>query len=66
LQELSGIKGKFILSQFSSSLLSKYIKRNGWNVKEVELPCLTGNLKGKKSRKRELLVYNYTNEPTLF
>ena len=66
LHELSGIKGKFILSQFSSSLLSKYIKRNGWNVKEVELPCLTGNLKGKKSRKRELLVYNYTNEPTLF
>lgn len=66
LETLSNLQGKFILSQFENPILREYIDRNSWNVKEIMLPCLTSNLKASHRRKKELLIYNYTIEPTLF
>lgn len=63
---LSQIEGRFILSHFQNDLISKYIKNNDWNVKTVELPMRVSNFHGNSRKKQEILVYNYTNEPTLF
>jgi DNA adenine methylase len=36
LKALSNIKGKFLLSSYSSDILSKYIKNNNWNYQEYK------------------------------
>lgn len=66
LETLSNLQGKFILSQFGTPMLMDYVEKNGWKVKEIMLPCLTANMKAAQRRKKELLVYNYTIQPTLF
>lgn len=68
LELLSGIKGKFILSNYWSDLLSKYIDRNKWNYKQIEMDLKVNHLgKGAKIGKRtEILVYNYTIQQSLF
>lgn len=63
---LSIIKGKFILSNFSSQVLKKYIKQNNWNVETIDKNMNVSNFKDGPRRKKELLVYNYTIQPTLF
>lgn len=64
---LTGIKGKFILCNFSSQLLNRYIKENGWNIEVRDMPLRVANriTKGTK-RKQEVIVYNYNLEPKLF
>lgn len=66
LKILSNIKGKFILSNYPSNILSEYIQRNGWYVQTEIKSMPMSNLNGKGHRKEELLVYNYPIEPTLF
>ncbi len=59
LQLFSSIKGKFLLSSYPSKLLNKYIRKNKWHSKEIEMPLnITAKYKtGKK--KREVLTANY-------
>ena len=57
LKVLSGIKGKFLLSNYSSRLLLRYVKRNGWYTKKVKLKAVN-----KSGRKIEILVANYSLE----
>lgn len=64
---LGNIKGRFILSNYMSPLLKKYIKKNKWKYISVDMPLQVANfnIKGKR-RKEEILVCNYTSEPNLF
>ena len=65
LKLLAGIKGKFILSNFPSELLKKYIDDNGWNTKTIDLQMRVANFNTPR-RKQEMLVYNYQLESQLF
>ncbi len=67
LELLTTIKGKFILCNFSSSMLDHYIEQMKWQKKEKDMPLRVANrvTKGTK-RKQELMVYNYIIEPSLF
>jgi len=59
LKLLSAIKGKFLLSSFPSPLLEKYIRKNKWKMKEIEMPLsVTAKYKTNK-RKTEVLTANY-------
>ena len=51
---LSNIKGKFLLTNFSSRVLKKYVKRQGWFIKKLKLKGAN-----KTKRKVEILVANY-------
>lgn len=63
---LSSIKGKFILSNYWSSLLHEYVQANGWAYMEFDLPLRVANLT-KSKRKLEVLVSNFSlKEPSLF
>ena len=62
LQLLSKIKGKFLLSSYPSDLLHKYIKKNKWQTKEIEMPLsIAAKYKGGK-KKTEILTANYSIE----
>jgi DNA adenine methylase len=53
-------KGKFLLSNYNSKMLTEYIKRNGWNKEEF-----TFNNKGMRKNdlsRTEVLVWNYEQE----
>jgi DNA adenine methylase len=59
LRQLSGIKGKFLLSSYPSELLNKYIKKNKWHTKEIEMSlAITARYQNGK-RKSEVLTSNY-------
>jgi len=59
LKVLSSIKGKFLLSSYPSSLLSRFIQKNKWYTKEIEMPlAVTARYKSSK-RKTEVLTANY-------
>jgi DNA adenine methylase len=59
LQLLSRIKGKFLLSSYPSPLLKKYIRKNKWHTKEIEMPLnIIAKYKSGK-RKTEVLTANY-------
>lgn len=62
---LSAIKGRFILSNYDSPLLKKYVKANKWLIKEIDMPLQVANFNSPR-RKKEVLVYNYITEPQLF
>ena len=66
LDRLTTIKGKFILCNFASDLLSKYVNDNGWNMTIKDMPMRVANLGGYSRRKQEVMVYNYNLEPKLF
>ncbi|EJL74343.1 DNA adenine methylase [Chryseobacterium populi] len=60
LKTLELIEGKFLLSSYSSELLTCYTKRNGWYNKMIDFPlavCSGVGAKGK--RKMEILTANY-------
>ena len=59
LQLLSTIKGKFLLSSYPSPLLSKYIKKNKWHVKEITLPLDVIARYNTGKNKTEVLTANY-------
>jgi DNA adenine methylase len=67
LKVLTAVKGRFILCNFESEMLNKYITENGWNKTVIDMPLRVANriTKGTK-RKQEVLVYNYETEPKLF
>ena len=58
LQRIENLEGKFILSNYNSDLLRDYIKKNSWNVKEIDINC---SIPGKMGhvRKSELIVTNF-------
>lgn len=67
LRMIENIEGKFILSNYMSTLLKKYIKKNDWNYQTIDLPLQVANFNGTgQRRKQEVLVYNYNIYPNLF
>lgn len=60
LEELSRIKGKFLLSSYSNDILSEYAARFGWRQVEIEMHKSAGFTQGE--RKVEVLTYNYDAE----
>ncbi len=66
LKVLSGIKGKFILSNFMSEVLLDYIRKYGWNYEIYDKKCMIPALINQPRRKQEVLVYNYEIYPSLF
>ncbi|MDR2129578.1 MAG: DNA adenine methylase [Odoribacteraceae bacterium] len=61
---LSGIKGKFILSNYWSQTLKFHVIKNGWNYRVIEMPLIASRDRGRT--RNEVLVYNYITEPSLF
>jgi len=61
------VKGKFLLSSYTSDILADYIARNGWEFKTitVRLQAPRKATNGNKS-KTEILVRNYDVYKTLF
>lgn len=67
LSMLKKIEGKFILSNYMSPLLKRYIKECKWNFQVLDMPLQVANFNNKGvRRKQEVLVYNYTIQPNLF
>lgn len=64
LDMLAGIKGKFILSNYNSPLLDRYIEENRWIKKEIHTHCslYTKTKKFHKVKKTEVLVTNFEYE----
>jgi DNA adenine methylase len=59
LETIAGIKGKFLLSSYPSSILEEYKDTNKWEQIEINLfISVSSNLKEKK-RKTEVLTKNY-------
>lgn len=57
LELLSTVNGKFMLTMFPHEILDKYIKQNGWKVKEI-----TRTISASKTNRRkqvELITMNY-------
>lgn len=64
---LSMIKGKFILSHFWNNQLREAINKFNWKVCEIDsLMTVANNCRATLRRKKELLVYNYDIELSLF
>lgn len=57
LKRLAKFKGKFLLSSYPSTLLSKYIKKYKWKVKRVKKAVAVTKLTDKQ--KIEMIVMNY-------
>lgn len=64
LKVLSQIKGKFLLSNFPSPTLDRYVEEHGWHVKKLRKLGNAGNQSKMKAKnvKTELLVANYRIE----
>ena len=56
---LSTIKGKFLLSSYPSDLLNKYIQKNKWHTKEIEMPLAVTARYNTHKKKTEVLTANY-------
>ncbi len=56
LDNLSNIKGKFLLSSFPSTILDDYIAKFSWSTKEIEMTCSASKLRKKKV---EVLTANF-------
>lgn len=59
LKQLSKIQGKFLLSSYPSQILSKYVKKYGWNQWSLESGVTVNNKGGYMKRKIEVLTSNY-------
>lgn len=55
---LQTIKGKFILSNYESDMLSDFINRNNWHLMKIKLPLKIANFT-KARQKVEVLIFNY-------
>lgn len=67
LDELSQIKGKFILSNFDSDILNEYCRSQGWHKKVIERKSMIPAMIHKPRRKFEILVWNFeTGQKDLF
>ena len=56
---LAGIKGKFLMSSYPSTILQKYAKEKGWYMWSVEQGVSINNKSGYIKRKIEVLTSNY-------
>jgi DNA adenine methylase len=63
LDQISTIKGKFMLSHFNHPVIDKYIEKYSWQKESFEM---RHQAKSKIARKTEILVMNYKPVPTLF
>lgn len=59
LKLLSIIKGKFLLSSYPSELLNKYIRKNKWHKKEINMSLDITAKFNRANRKIEVLTANY-------
>lgn len=59
LDVLSRIKGKFLLSSYPSDLLSSYIKKYGWECREIKQHVSVNAKSGVRKAKVEVLTANY-------
>ncbi len=64
LKTLKNIKGKFLLSSYPNEILEKYKKQYKWKTKEFKIfvhvaTNLTGNTRGDKKKKTEILTANF-------
>ena len=66
LERLTTLKGKFLLCNFQSDLLSRYVTENGWNVAVKDMAMRVSNFGGRSRRKQEVMVFNYDLQPMLF
>lgn len=67
LKLLSTIKGKFILCNFASPMLTDYVQRMGWQMSVKDMPLRVANrITGGVKRKQEVIVYNFVIEPSFF
>ncbi|MBO6518014.1 MAG: DNA adenine methylase, partial [Bacteroidia bacterium] len=59
--QLSKLKGKFLLSSFPSEILDEYIEKNGWyTIAFDKVLAASKSTSGKtKPRKVEVLTANY-------
>lgn len=57
LKKLSKVKGKFLLSSYPSTLLSKYIRKYKWKVQKMSKAVAVTKLTNKT--KTEMMVMNY-------
>ena len=65
LKILQNIKGKFILSNYWTDILRKYVDANKWNVKEVSMVLNTAaGIEIKHNT--EVLIHNFDIQKTLF
>lgn len=51
--------GKFLLSNYNSDILSEFVKKFGWQKKEVIIRLQARNTKYMMKDKTEVLVWNY-------
>lgn len=57
---LSKLKGKFLLSSYTSDILSQYSKRNKWYTNKINMPiAISTHPEVKKKRKIEVLTANF-------
>lgn len=66
LEVLTTIKGRFVLSNFWSDILSEYVEKMHWNIQICERMCMIPANIEKSRRKQEILVFNYNISPKLF
>ena len=66
LVRLTSLKGKFMLCNYQSDILSRFTADNGWNVTVKDMALRVANFGGSQRRKQEVMVYNYDIEPKLF
>lgn len=66
LDQLSQLKGKFLLSSFPNDILNRYIKKHGWYSLSIEQSKpASRNRDGSKKKKIEVLTANYPIENTV-
>ena len=59
--------GKFMLCNYWHPELESFLKRNPhWNIKYYDMRLSAAHVKAKRSRKKEIIITNYTTTPTLF
>ena len=66
LDRLTKIRGKFLLCNFASDILTDYAMANGWQMTVKDMPMRVANFGGHSRRKQEVMVCNYCLEPKLF
>lgn len=60
LENLSKIKGKFLLSSYPSDILKEYTKKHNWHTKNFDMRIsVNAKCNTKNQRKTEVLTANY-------
>jgi len=63
IEKLPSLKSKFLLSTFRNDLLTdEFIKKNGWNIEEIQQPLGVAAKQNAGRKKIEVLIWNYSNQ----